>query len=42
MRNRITHKYFGIILERVWGVVERDLPTLKENVLKMMEELPEA
>jgi uncharacterized protein with HEPN domain len=28
----IVHEYFGIDLEIVWGVVERDLPLLKELV----------
>lgn len=40
MRNRITHEYFGIVFERVWEVTEKDLPVLKANILKMMQELP--
>ncbi len=31
MRDIITHKYFGVKLERVWDVVKKDLPDLKEN-----------
>jgi uncharacterized protein with HEPN domain len=30
LRNVIVHEYFGIDLEIVWGVMERDLPALKE------------
>ena len=30
LRNVIVHEYFGIDLEIVWGVIERDLPTLKK------------
>jgi uncharacterized protein with HEPN domain len=32
LRNVIVHEYFGIDLDIVWGVVERDLPLLKELV----------
>jgi uncharacterized protein with HEPN domain len=39
MRNRLTHEYFGILLERVWEVIERDLPILKVNIRKMIEHL---
>jgi len=28
MRNRLVHEYFDIIPERVWDVVERDIPEL--------------
>ena len=42
MRNRITHVYFGIILERIWEVIQRDLPTLKANTQKMMEDLSQS
>lgn len=28
MRNRLVHEYFDIIPERVWEVVERDVPEL--------------
>ena len=32
LRNVIVHEYFGIDLEVLWGVVERDLPKLKRLV----------
>lgn len=33
MRHILVHNYFfGIDLDEVWSVVERDLPRLKENV----------
>jgi len=35
LRNVIVHEYFGIDLEIVWGVIERDLPALK----KLAEEI---
>lgn len=36
MRNVLVHFYFGVDLAKVWGVVENDLPTLKENVRKIL------
>ena len=39
MRNVLTHEYFGIDLDEVWQVVERDLPELKQNLNKIREEL---
>ena len=32
MRNILVHNYFGIDVEIVWSVVERDLPQLKQQV----------
>jgi uncharacterized protein with HEPN domain len=29
LRNRIVHEYFGLDLEIVWQIIERDLPQLK-------------
>jgi uncharacterized protein with HEPN domain len=36
LRNVIVHEYFGIDLEIVWGVIQRDLPALKEAVRKKL------
>jgi uncharacterized protein with HEPN domain len=41
MRNVLTHEYFGIDLEEVWQVIERDLPELKQNLNKIREGLAE-
>jgi uncharacterized protein with HEPN domain len=38
MRDVLIHGYFGVNLERVWAVVERDLPELKPKVLRILEE----
>lgn len=38
MRNLIVHEYFGIDLEEVWQVVERDLPELKVRFTEICEE----
>jgi uncharacterized protein with HEPN domain len=32
LRNRIVHEYFGLDLEIVWQIVERDLPQLKARL----------
>ena len=32
MRNRLTHEYFGVLLDRVWNVVRRDLPVLRAQI----------
>jgi uncharacterized protein with HEPN domain len=36
LRNVIVHEYFGIDLEIVSGVIERDLPALKKVVQKIL------
>jgi len=37
MRNILVHDYFGINLDEVWAAVERDLPTLRDQVLAILE-----
>lgn len=39
MRNVLVHNYFGVDLEEVWRVVERDLPELKNKLKRLMENL---
>lgn len=39
MRNVLVHDYFGVDLEEVWRVVERDLPELKNKLKRLMENL---
>jgi len=39
MRNIIAHQYFGIDLGAVWSVIDHDLPTLKQNIARALEEL---
>lgn len=38
-RNVLVHDYLGIKLERVWEVVERDLPVLRTALETMRREL---
>ena len=37
MRDIIAHEYFGVRLDRVWDVVRKDLPDLKEKIMFIME-----
>lgn len=41
MRDILTHVYFGVKLERVWIVINEDLPNLKEKIRKILEEIEE-
>lgn len=42
MRDKLIHDYFGVNVELVWEVVERDLPSLYEKVNKLLVSLPSA
>lgn len=35
-RDRLIHGYFRVDLQAVWVIVERDLPALRENVLRIL------
>jgi len=39
MRDVLIHDYFGVDLERVWGVVRNRLPGLRENITKILADL---
>ena len=36
MRNKIIHEYFGVDLELVWEVVQKDIPELKGKVEEIL------
>jgi uncharacterized protein with HEPN domain len=36
MRNRVIHNYLYVDLESVWQTVERDIPTLEQELLKLL------
>lgn len=38
LRNKIVHEYFGISRSRIWKMIQNDLPKLKEQVMKAIEE----
>lgn len=39
MRDKVIHFYFGVNLEKVWLVVKEDIPKLKPEIQKILEEL---
>ena len=39
MRDVLIHHYFGVNLKNVWKVIKEDLPSLKQKILKIKEEL---
>ena len=38
-RNVMVHNYLGITLDRVWQVIEKDLPTLEHQIQLIVEKL---
>ena len=40
-RNVIVHDYLGISLERVWDIIESDLPELKQNIASILSAIDE-
>jgi uncharacterized protein with HEPN domain len=36
-RNVLVHDYLGIDLERIWDIVQNDVPRLKTAVVEMLE-----
>lgn len=39
LRNVITHEYFRLNLDRIWNVVEVELPRLKQQVERMLKDV---
>ena len=39
MRNFISHEYFGLQLDSVWFTAVNDIPTLKEQIQKIISDL---
>jgi uncharacterized protein with HEPN domain len=37
MRDVVIHEYFGVSLKRIWNVVKKDLPDLKQKILLIKE-----
>lgn len=38
-RNVLVHDYLGVNVERVWEIVERDLPDLKQKVENLLKNI---
>ncbi len=39
LRHRIIHDYFGVDLQIIWTILEKDLPILKQNILHLLAEI---
>lgn len=37
-RNVLVHDYLGVDIERVWNILEKDLPDLKKALKKILEQ----
>jgi len=38
-RNVLVHDYLGVDLDKVWAIIERDLPPLKSSISLLLKEL---
>ncbi len=39
MRNFVTHQYFGVELNDIWSTVVNDIPLLKKQIQKIIEDI---
>ena len=39
MRNIVTHQYFGVELNEIWSTVINDIPMLKKQIQKIIEDI---
>ena len=42
LRNILVHDYLGVNVARIWEIVERDLPDLKQQLSTIQASLPPA
>ncbi len=42
MRNFVTHQYFGVELSDIWSTAVNDIPLLKNQIQKILEEMESA
>ena len=42
LRNVLVHDYLGVNVARIWEIVERDLPDLKQQISTIQASLPPA
>ncbi len=40
IRNRIVHEYFNVDVSIIWQIIEKDLPELKRNLKKQLDNNP--
>ncbi len=39
LRNILIHEYFGVDENVVWGIITKDIPKLKIQVIRILDEL---
>jgi len=39
MRNKLIHDYFGVDVEKVWLTVKKDIPLLKDQIIRILKTL---
>ncbi len=39
MRDKVIHAYFGVNLERIWQVIQKDIPVLKPEFEKVLMDM---
>ncbi len=38
LRDKLIHNYFGVDFDTIWDVIDEDLPILKKEILRILEE----
>ena len=41
-RNFVIHVYWSVKLERIWQIIENDLPSLQSQIIRLLAELDNA
>ncbi|MCK5149823.1 DUF86 domain-containing protein [Candidatus Pacearchaeota archaeon] len=41
MRDKLIHNYFGVDLDKIWGVIKKDLSLLKKEIKNILKDLNE-
>ncbi|MDI6752061.1 MAG: DUF86 domain-containing protein [bacterium] len=39
-RNVLVHDYLGIDIERIWEIVQKDVPELKKTIQEILDDIP--
>ncbi len=39
LRDTLSHSYFGVIIDRIWGIIKKDLPELKKEIIKIRRDI---
>ncbi len=39
MRDKLIHHYFGVDIDKVWNTVQDEIPTLKDDIIKILDKI---